>query len=245
MDERDSHLLRTKGLAFFGAIMAGQSHEVTNVLNIINELVGLQGDILLGAEQGRPVNTAKLKDVRERIQNQVKRGDTLIRCMNRFAHSVDCPVTVFDLKEDLEHIMYLAQRSANLRKTVLDREFPEESLPLETSPFGFKQAVFTCIEMALAASAEKRRVTVSYQVSDRGADITIKSADAILPGPAVTEKQAYLSLLLRELGGKCLALPAAGDFLRFVLFFPRPATETRAGTTEAQSRPSREDSHAG
>jgi hypothetical protein len=244
MDERENRLLRTEALNFFGAIMAGQSHEATNVLNIINELAGLQGDILNMAEQGRSIDTVKLNQAAVKIQDQVRRGETVIRCMNRFAHSVDCPVTVFDLREALEQIIYLAQRPASLSNTRLDQEFPKESMPLETSPFGLKQAVFYGIEIALAASTEKRRITVSYRLSDKGAEITVASEDPLPPATAMTEKQAVLSLLMRELGGNFVA-PAGGDGdHRVVLFFPRPAATVGKANMAPQSRPATEDSHA-
>lgn len=242
--EREDQRLRTEGLNFFAAVMAGQSHEVTNVLNIIHEFAGLQGDILRGEEQGRPMDIQKLKQVTERIQNQVRRGETIVRCMNQFAHSADCPVTVFDLKEALEQITYLMLRSANLGKTALDQKFPEDSIPLETSPFGFKQAVFICIEIALAASTEKRHVTVSYRVSDRGAEIATESEDPICPGPSVTEKQAFLSLLMQELGGEFVAPSAEVESRRLVLFFPRPAAVGDASVTVPQDLAATENFHA-
>ena len=61
MHEDDRELLRTNGLAFFGTVIAGQSHEVTNVLNIVHELAGLQRDLLQGTESGRPIDVDKLR----------------------------------------------------------------------------------------------------------------------------------------------------------------------------------------
>jgi C4-dicarboxylate-specific signal transduction histidine kinase len=243
MDQHDGQLLRREGLAFFGAIIAGQSHEVTNVLNIINELAGLQGDVLRGVQQGQPIDVDKLKQIIERIQNQVHRGEAIVRCMNRFAHSADCPVTVFDLKEGIEQIASLAQRSATLAKTILGTEFPKESMPLETSPFGLKQAVFGCIEIALAASTRERRITVAYRVLDQGAEIAVRSADPILPEPNAGEKEAFLALLMRQLGGEMTASPCAGDSHRFLLFFPRPTAKPGVAATLAKGRAASEDFH--
>ncbi len=228
MHEHESRLLRSEGLAFFGRVMAGQSHEVTNVLNVINELAGLQGDILGAAEPGRPSAIEKLTQIAEKIRDQVQRGETIVRSMNRFAHSVDCPVSVFDLKEALEQVDCLAQRSATLAKTTLTREFPAASMPLETSPFDFKQAVFMCIEIALTASSKERRITASYQVFDTGVEIKVASADPISPTPSVMEEQAYLALLMRKLGGKVSPLPVAEATDHLTLFFPRPAPLGRA-----------------
>ena len=241
MDERDGRLLQTGGLAFFGKIMAGQSHEVTNVLNIINELSGLQEDLLCAAGPGGPPDVVKLSQIAERIKSQVRRGETLVRCMNRFAHSVDCPVTVFDLKETLDQIVCLARRSANLAKVVLEQEFPEASMPLEASPFGFQQTVFRCIEIALEAATEQRRITVSYQVSDPGATIAIRSADPILADPEVADRESLLGLLMRQLAGQLLAYPGGADSHRFLLFFPRPRVVSNGGAPRTHGGPALED----
>ena len=217
MNRQVGQPLRSAGLNFFGAVVAGQSHELTNVLNIINELAGLQGDILVSVERGYPADTGKMKQIADRIRKQVERGETIVRCMNAFAHSADVPVTVFDLKETLERIMYLAQRPARLAKTLLDQKFPEESVSLETSPFGLKQVVFNCIEIALAASKETRRVTVSYQLDNKGAVVEIRSADPMFPRNNGTEEEGFLSLLLGEIGGELQATPDVGHPHRFLL----------------------------
>lgn len=212
--------MQNAGLSFFGSIVAGQCHELANVLNIINELAGLQTDLLESSEHGHPKETDKMKQVTDRIRNQVVRGDTMVRSLNRFAHSVDFPVTVFDLKEALERITHLAQRPARLAKTVLDREFPEESISLETSLFGLTQAVFHCIEIALAASTERRRIAVSYQRDNHGAVVEIRSADPMIPQRNTTEAEGFLTLLMEQLGGEQQAAPSRGDLHRFLLFFP-------------------------
>jgi C4-dicarboxylate-specific signal transduction histidine kinase len=219
MDEHKSHLLQNESLMFFGRITAGQSHEVTNVLNVINELAGLQGDILETANQGGNPDLEKLKAVTQKIRLQVQRGESIVRSINRFAHSVDSPVAVFDLKEALEQIVHLAQRHAHLGRTVLELKSPRKSIPIETSPFGFRQAVFTCIEMAVAASSEERRVTVSYQVLDREVEIAITSADPIPSEPSVFERDRHLELLVRELGGKVGAVPNNAEPHCFALLF--------------------------
>lgn len=213
--------LRDEGLRFFGATTAGQSHEITNVLNIINELAGLQSDLLAAAETGREPNLARLKALSERIQNQVDRGEAIVRNLNRFAHSVDVPVAVFDLREVLERIVFLARRPAGLLRTRLDTEFPLDSVSLEGNPFCVQQAVFLAIDVALHGATDERRVVVSYAVRPTGADIVVTSADPVSPGSEVEERLTMLEKLLIEIGG-CLAVrPTTGDPYRVVLALPK------------------------
>ena len=234
MPEHEDQLLRRTGLVFFGGILAGQTHELTNVHNVINELTGLQEDVLAAAEGARIPDVEKLRRITEKIRSQLERAETIVRSMNRFAHSVDGPVLVFDVKEALERITYLAQRAANLGKTALDQDFPTRSASLETNLFGFNQAVFTCVETALAASREHRRISVGYRVLETGVEITVMSADPIPAVPGVIGKRSHLGPLVRELGGRVAAEPGADDPHRFTLFFPRtaPAPERRTGAAK-------------
>jgi signal transduction histidine kinase len=192
---------RDENIAFFGAIIAGQSHELTNVFNIINELAGLQVDLLRAEEQGLPVNLPRLQEVAGRIQHQVQRGETIIRNINRFAHSVDLPVAVFDLKEAIERVLFLADRSARLARVELVSDLPTESIVLESNPFCVQQAVFTCISLALRSASDVRRVAVDYAVRGDGVEIRVTSADRLTKDKNTDDSLELLRLLLERIGG--------------------------------------------
>jgi C4-dicarboxylate-specific signal transduction histidine kinase len=220
----DDRQLRQEGLAFFGAVTAGQSHEITNVLNIINELAGLQNDLLWGVERGRPMSPAKLKEIADKVQTQVSRGENIIRNINRFAHSVDIPVAMFDLRELLERVTFFAQRPANLQKVRLERDFPAETVSIENSPFGVQQAVFVSIEIALAAAETERRIEVGYRILDERVEITVESAEPVPSSSGIGARLAFLELLMAELGGRVVTSPGANDRRQIVLEIPvRPA----------------------
>jgi signal transduction histidine kinase len=246
MSESEAQLLRRQGLAFFGRILAGQTHELTNVLNVIHELTGLEADVLSAGERTGALDVDKLRRTVEKVRAQLRRGETITRSMNRFAHSVDGPVSVFDVQETLVQIIDLAERSARLTKTALDPEFPARSLSLETSLFGFQQAVFACIERALAAAAQQRRIRVGYEVRDAGVDITVSSADPIpvaAATPGTLAERACLEPLVRELGGRIAAEPTADAPHRFTLFFPTPRSHP-PGSAKTPGDAGAEDTHA-
>ena len=79
------------GLQFFGKMSASISHEMKNVMAIINENAGLLEDLTVMAEKGMPIDPERLKTQASRIMKQIRRGDDIIKGMNRFAHSVDEP----------------------------------------------------------------------------------------------------------------------------------------------------------
>ena len=218
MGDARADRIRDEGLAFIGKITAGQSHEVTNVLNIINELTGLQQDVLLSADCEKHVHLSKLKEICNKIQLQVVRGETIVRNINLFAHSVDAPLAVFDVKEVIGRIVFLAERWTRLKKVELVTELPDETTALENSPFFFQCAVFVCIDAASLAAADKRKVSVSYSVTEDGAEIVVTSADPVPRSPEVITRVASLRALVDELGGELRALPGDRDADRFVFF---------------------------
>ncbi|HEY3357666.1 MAG TPA: hypothetical protein VGQ83_30720 [Polyangia bacterium] len=73
-------------LPTFGRVVARQCHELVNVLNIVNEMSGLQEDLLPRARQGDAAALDQLGGLAARIQEQVKRGRAIIRNLQHVAH---------------------------------------------------------------------------------------------------------------------------------------------------------------
>ena len=61
------------GLQFFGKMTASISHEIKNVLAIINENAGLLGDLALLAERGVAIEPQRLNDMSRTVMKQVSR----------------------------------------------------------------------------------------------------------------------------------------------------------------------------
>ena len=87
------------GLQFFGKMSASISHEMKNVMAIINENAGLLEDLTVMAEKGMPIDPQRLRTQASRIMKQIRRGDDIIKGMNRFAHSVDEPWRQVELND--------------------------------------------------------------------------------------------------------------------------------------------------
>ncbi len=210
---------REDSLMFFGAVTAGQCHELTNALNIVNELAGLQQDLIAGAEHGRDVDLPRLSSIAGRIQAQIERAEAVIRYINRLAHGVDEHLCVFDLREALAVILSLATHAARLSQTRLVWQLPEQAAALQASPLALQQAVFACIEAALAGTARQHReVIVGCALMEDGAEIEIMSADPI-DQAAVALRLDLLKLLVAELNGKLTEVPGT-DSRRFAIVVP-------------------------
>ena len=201
MNDEENRLMRENSLSFFGTITASLSHEITNSMAIISEVAGLMNDILPNTKRKVRVDAAKLKELSQRITNQVKKGQGIIKMLNRFAHTADESVSSFKLEVLLEETVSLAQRFAFLKRVDLETNFPDESLTIISDPFRLHQAVFICIQLALGASQKGDVVTVGFDRANSGARITV----TIARGDRAEDfdsGMSFLSTLAESLGGK-------------------------------------------
>jgi C4-dicarboxylate-specific signal transduction histidine kinase len=169
--------LMENGLAFFGAITASVSHELNNVISIIYQSAGLLEDLLLGAEQGRPIKNERLKQIAGNISHQTERGVKVIKRLNSFAHSVDDPRREVDINALVENLTALTGRFAGLKKVNLETSFSEQAITLETGPFNIQQVLFLTIQQALASSIEGDSITIRVEASDEGGRISVEGGN--------------------------------------------------------------------
>jgi len=214
----EEKLLREKGLAFFGSITASFSHEINNVMAIIAELSGLMEDLLRVADQGHPPPLERFRGISERIGTQVKRGEGMIKRLNRFAHTMDEPVKTIDTTRLLEDLVALSERPRTRRRARLETRFPEETILLVSNPFLLQQAIFSCIELVLAASRDNQLLRLILEKQDGGARITVAGEDPIVK----TDEAAlsFLPILMEELGGKVEVISTGNGGLSLVLSLP-------------------------
>lgn len=176
-----------QGLRFFGSMGAGLSHEFSNVLNIINELAGLQEDIARAAAEGGTGGFARLVDLASRIKSQVARGEELNSSLHRLSHSIDSDDLVFELADVLGLFRALSARAARLAETKLQVGVPDRPLPLQGDPFALLLLLHGCLGAALAAAVDQRDIELTAEPRAGGARLIFSSAD---PLPASDEEHA-------------------------------------------------------
>jgi signal transduction histidine kinase len=220
MTEREIQLLRRKDLAFFGAVTASLSHEINNSIAIVGELAGLLEDLLYAAEQGRPLNTPKLQDLSERLAKQVKKGEGVVKRLNRFAHSVDEPVKQIDVKELLQLTHAIAERFAFLKEVELKADFEAaDGVVVETNPYSLEQAVFICIQLALSAAQKDDVIKIGFRRENTGIRIWV-AGPSLKALPDLDSKTMFLSVLMKELEGAFDIAPAQNADHAIALFIP-------------------------
>ncbi len=167
-------IIAETGLQFFGRISASISHEIKNVLAIVNENAGLLEDLTLMADRGKPLDPARLKMMAEAVQKQVGRADGIIKNMNRFAHSIDQNITTADIDQTIELLIALTARFAAMRAVKVDLQLPATPLTIPTAPFYLMNLLWLCLDFSMSASGDEKRVELVVEETENSVRIRFR-----------------------------------------------------------------------
>ncbi|OPX37455.1 MAG: hypothetical protein B1H12_04830 [Desulfobacteraceae bacterium 4484_190.2] len=206
-----------EGLLFFGKMSASISHEIKNVLAIINENNGLIEDYTVMAEKGAPFDPGKFRSLAEKVALQIRRADGIIKNMNTFAHSIDEPAKSIDLSDFLGFAQALFARFAVMKGIALEPKPSESNLMITTSPFFLLNLIWFCLDLSMDAAGPEKTVGLSARKTDTGAQIGftgLKDLGKVLTGEFPGEKEKPMLELLKaeikieeEIGEIMLNLP--------------------------------------
>ena len=161
-------------LAFFGAVTASVSHELNNVIAIMDQTAGLLEDRLSGTGDEITIPAAKLEKIVTSMQNQTARGLGIIKRLNRFAHSADHARCKFDVGETMNNLVQLTTRLATLRGASLETRFPETTMEIEANPFRLQQCVFLALKLALTMVQKGDVIIVALEMPDNLMEVTVE-----------------------------------------------------------------------
>ncbi len=162
-DTLDAHGLC---LQAFAGISAMVSHDLKNTLAIINENAGLLDDLALMAGESASVPSERVQGVAAKIAQQVVRSNTIIKNLNRFAHSGDAPVARAALGELLELMAALTARKAAMRNLTVSVEC-DPGHQVELAVFQLEALVYLILLVLYSKAAAGSTITVgSRQISD-------------------------------------------------------------------------------
>lgn len=200
-------------LKFFGKMTASISHELKNVLAIINENAGLLEDLCAMAEKGRPVDPVRIKTAAGKVIRQVKRGDEIIRKLNTFAHSADESVCDIDLLEAIKLVSALSGRLAMMREITVELNADDAPVVVNTNPFLLETLVWFCIDFAMDATGDEKRVGISAEKLQDKAIIRFSGLKGLAGIPSEKFPGEREKALLSSLNAKASVDPAAGEIL--------------------------------
>jgi len=136
-------------LTFFGKITASMTHEIKNVLAIIQESSGLLEDILDMSESNEFTHKDRFISTLGRIQTQIQRGIDITSNLNSFAHSPDNALAKIDLNELVQNLSLLASRFARLKRVSLVTELSDTPLIVQANSVQLQMDIFSALEMLL------------------------------------------------------------------------------------------------
>jgi C4-dicarboxylate-specific signal transduction histidine kinase len=167
-------IITETGLQFFGSISASISHELKNVLAIVNENAGLLEDLTLMAERGRPIDPARLKMMAAAVKRQVGRADEILKNMNRFAHSIDQTTTTVNLDQTIGLFIALTARFVAMRGVRVDLHLPASPLTIPTAPYYLLNLLWLCLDFSMSASGDEKRVELAVEETENSVRIRFR-----------------------------------------------------------------------
>lgn len=187
--ERD---LAVEAIRFFGEISASVSHDIKNVLAIINENAGLLRDMLAMNAKGMPLSIERLTRLAASIDRQVARGDGLVRNLNRLAHSADHREESVDVIEALELMVHLAGRLIAMRGELPQVVKPQAAVTTVTDRFFLQQLIWICLRRALDAGSPDHPIRIRAETEANGVRIRFMGLPEQMPagGPVFPSPDA-------------------------------------------------------
>ena len=191
------------GLQFFGKVSASISHEIKNVMAIINESAGLMEDLTVLAEKGMPIDPQRLKTHAGKIMSQIRRADGIIKNMNRFAHSADEGVKSIELGETVALVTSLSERFAAMKGITLDLKTASKGVTLRTNPFLLINLIYLCLDFAMGMVGAGKTVGLRSEEEKGGGRVRLTGLGGLVEAsrdgfPGEREK-ALLAALKGEL----------------------------------------------
>jgi len=167
------------GLQFFGKMSASISHEIKNVLAVINENAGLLDDLTLLAEKGKPIDPARLRRLAEAVMKQIRRADGIVKNMNKFAHSVDEPIKAVNLVEVLEIMLELSNRLAAMRSVTVNLQYSGGPVVIQTRPFFLENVIWLCLDLAINLAGAQKTITLSPEKEEDTVRVRFTGVDSL------------------------------------------------------------------
>ncbi len=199
----------TLGLQFSGSMTASISHELKNVLAIVNENGGLLGDLAMLVAKGRPLDPERLKTISGNIHRQVQRADVIIKRLNRFAHSAHEQASSQDIREVLAFTAALAARLATM-KGVTFAVVPGDPVQVEVRPFALENLLWLCLKHLLAVTEGDRTVEMDAAESGGRVILTLRLGQGLPVTEIAARAAAEGQPLLAALGAEVRADAPAG-----------------------------------
>lgn len=170
------NFMNMEGLKFSGRVNASISHELKNILAIISETAGLLNDLTDLAKQGKDLELSLFENCSDSIIEEIQRGFTTIKQMNKFAHSVDVPIKKIDLLETLNLTVELSSL-LSFASNVQINDSDNEVILVLTSPFLFQNLTYQILYFLYESVGPNGDIHIYLNSNEKnGIDCTFSSS---------------------------------------------------------------------
>ena len=158
---------------FFGALSAAMTHDMKNVLAIINENAGLLGDLAVKSQKKTtPVDPLKASTISEKIRKNVTRADNLMKRFNRFSHSMDHAAEYVDMEEMVILVASLSERIIRRHGGTLTVIPPPVPCRIHARQFAVLHLIFRALDILCCNHADPASDTQKQMTVRFGSDLT-------------------------------------------------------------------------
>ncbi len=213
--------LRRRSLEFSGRITASLSHEINNVMAIINELSGLLDDFTFAAENGRPIDLERQKTTVRKITAQIYRGREYIQQLNSFAHMMDSKNQELDLARCAEQISFVCQRFARNRKVGLGLGPSGGALAVQGHSFELLHLMFRLVVLAMDVSVPDSQITLQVGMQNEEICITVTGDTVLDENEAFSKENAALTGIVEKLGAEVRSSLSSGKTIHLIAALPK------------------------
>jgi len=210
---RHQTMVGEAGLQFFGKITASISHEIRNVLAVLNENAGLVTDYVLMAEKGIPLDPERLKTLAQSMGTQIRRADGIVENMNRFAHGVDEKSQQIDLNETIDLLVALSSRLADMRGVKIESVCGNDPVEIITHPFFMENMLWYFLDFAMGVVGDSKTLQIVGEMGASGVHIRFGGLDKLAQTDSEGFPSAEAKALLTSLEADFSMNPEAGEIL--------------------------------
>lgn len=160
--ETNEHMLAQGGIRYFCRMSASGTHEIKNILAIINESAGLLEDLSIMAEKGHLLSFERTRDISQRVTRQVRRADLVLKKLNQLSHSVDHSTEMADLEKTVCFVLDLGSRLVENQGVCFKVVSPEFPQGVTSNLLYLENMIWMAIDAACRVAEGEKQVRISF-----------------------------------------------------------------------------------
>jgi len=183
---------------FFGEITASVTHELNNILSVIDQSAGLVEDFLASPDGDVMLTEEKLIQISDKIRKNSRRGIDIIKHLNSFAHSTDHPDAAFGANDMLENWGALTRRFVNLKAATMEIRLSEQPVQIQANAYLVRKILYEALKNILSYVKKDDKIIISVYSDNTDAVIIMEGLLANMP---TDTDITYIEKLTTSAGG--------------------------------------------